>query len=134
MAALKSWINVSPDSHFPIQNLPYGIFSVSSNGTELSARHGIAIGDFVLDLYALHCAGLLGSLPFATHIFGQDTMNAFMGLTKTCWDSLRSLVRNLLQDGGDPRLSDDAELKMKSLIPLSAITMHMPCTIGDYTG
>ena len=24
--ALRSWVPVAPESHFPIQNLPYGVF------------------------------------------------------------------------------------------------------------
>jgi len=30
-AALQSWVPVAPDSDFPIQNLPWGIFSTPAN-------------------------------------------------------------------------------------------------------
>ena len=43
---LTSFIEVAPESHFPIQNLPFGVFR-PRNGVP---RVGVAIGDYVLDL------------------------------------------------------------------------------------
>ena len=42
---LKSFIEVPPDSDFPIQNLPYGIFRPRDG----AAGAGVAIGDLILD-------------------------------------------------------------------------------------
>lgn len=53
--ALKSFIDVHPDSHFPIQNLPYGVFKTQPGSVP---RPGVAIGDYVLDLSAVASAGL----------------------------------------------------------------------------
>lgn len=53
--ALKSFIEVHPDSHFPIQNLPYGVFKPEPASP---ARPGVAIGDYVLDLSVVASAGL----------------------------------------------------------------------------
>jgi fumarylacetoacetase len=39
---LRSFVPVAPDSHFPIQNLPYGVFTTPANYTP---RIGVAIGD-----------------------------------------------------------------------------------------
>lgn len=52
---LQSFILVHPDSHFPIQNLPYGVFKPQSASPP---RPGVAIGDFVLDLSEISSAGL----------------------------------------------------------------------------
>ena len=52
---LKSFIHVPRDSHFPIQNLPYGVFTTPAN---YSPRVGVAIGDQVLDLSVLEQAEL----------------------------------------------------------------------------
>ena len=57
---LKSWVDVPSGHNFPIQNLPFGIFSTSDR----SARPGVAIGDNVLDLRALSEAGFLEGLGF----------------------------------------------------------------------
>ena len=52
----KSWIASanSPDTDFPIQNLPFGIFSNAG----CKPRGGIAIGDQIFDLKAALDAGL----------------------------------------------------------------------------
>lgn len=52
---LPSWVSVAPASHFPLNNLPYGIFS---SPAEPRPRPGVAIGDIVLDLAVLSRAGL----------------------------------------------------------------------------
>ena len=43
---LESWIKVPENSDFPIQNLPFGIYSTNSK----TKRVGVAIGDKILDL------------------------------------------------------------------------------------
>lgn len=53
--ALKSFVEVHPDSHFPIENLPYGVFK---HGPSSLPRPGVAIGDYVLDLSEIYSAGL----------------------------------------------------------------------------
>lgn len=55
-----SFIEVSSESDFPIQNLPYGIFK-RKNSNE-SPRAGVAIGDLVLDLAVIQEAGLFTAL------------------------------------------------------------------------
>ena len=46
-AGLRSWLSAAADSEFPIQNLPFGMFTTAND--ELP-RAGVAIGDQVLDL------------------------------------------------------------------------------------
>ncbi|MFQ5568181.1 MAG: fumarylacetoacetase, partial [Rhodothermales bacterium] len=48
--SLQSFIEVAPNGHFPIQNLPFGVFRP---GDGAPPRVGVAIGDFVLDLSVL---------------------------------------------------------------------------------
>lgn len=55
--ALASFVPVPPESDFPIQNLPFGVFSVPAAG-DVRRRVGVAIGDYVLDLAAIEAAGL----------------------------------------------------------------------------
>ena len=52
---LTSWVSVSADSDFPIQNLPFGIFSTADR----SARPGVAIGEQILDLSEVAAMGCL---------------------------------------------------------------------------
>ena len=52
----KSFVDVPHASHFPLQNLPYGVFSTHSSPKK---RVGVALGSSVVDLAALSDAGLL---------------------------------------------------------------------------
>jgi fumarylacetoacetase len=72
---LRSFIPVDPASDFPIQNLPYGVFSTRRS---LAPRVGVAIGDFVLDLWELEQDSRLDVGPLG--VFSQGSLNAFMAL------------------------------------------------------
>jgi fumarylacetoacetase len=125
--ALRSFISVSADADFPIQNLPFGIFSTAA----LSApRAGVAIGDYVLDLSVLEEAGLLPAA--ARSVFNQPTLNAFIDCGKAHWCSTRGAISMLLR-ADQPRLRDDADLRSKALIPMQAVQMHLPVHVGGYT-
>lgn len=127
---MKSWINVTANNDFPIQNLPYGIFSTSN----LTPRVGVAIGDFVLDLFVLHLAGLFSGLAFDSSVFGHQTLNDFMSLERANWTAVRQRLINLLiDDNGDSTLKNNANLRSLALIPMSEVSLHMPANIGDYT-
>lgn len=122
----KSWIQVDTDSQFPIQNLPLGIFSTANT----SPRAGMAIGDYVVDLFQTHQHGLLASLDFDTSIFGNSTLNAFMGLERKQWRALRHRMQELLVENGDESLK---LVQTSCLVPLNVVQMHLPAAIGDYT-
>ena len=72
---LKSWVKVSENSDFPIQNLPFGIYSTNSK----SKRVGVAIGDQILDLSTFFELGYLKSLSFCEHCFSNEFLNRMMG-------------------------------------------------------
>ena len=91
--ALRSFIPVAADSDFPIQNLPFGIFSTPDNQVP---RTGVAIGDWVLDCAALEQAGLLRG--GAQAVFNQPTLNAFIATGKANWRSTREAISSLLRD------------------------------------
>lgn len=121
---MKSFIAYSEDCHFPIQNLPYGIFSSSDNP---KARGGVAIGDLVLDLSALEADGLI-----ASNYFSQPNLNLFMGAGKEIWSSVRKQIQVLL-DEGNSSLKDNSELRERVFYKQSEVSMHLPAQIGDYT-
>ncbi|KAI9599233.1 fumarylacetoacetate hydrolase [Syncephalis fuscata] len=134
MASLQSFIQVSPDSDFPIQNLPWGIFSTVHNPTP---RPGVAIGDYVVDMNALAASGLIEKhVPElgekALHVFSQSTLNAFMSLGKPIWQATRRFLQHILSVD-EPVLRDNTTLRQKALISLSSVKMHLPVEIGDYT-
>ena len=53
---MKSFITVTKDSQFPIQNIPFTVFKPVNSSEQ---RVGIAIGDYILDLSILDTSGLL---------------------------------------------------------------------------
>jgi fumarylacetoacetase len=56
--SLRSWIDIPPRHPFPIQNLPFGVFFTQERGPRLA----VAIGDYVLDLYAASQLGFFEDL------------------------------------------------------------------------
>ena len=126
-----SWVEYSADTHFPIQNLPFGVFSMASNDG-LGAHCASAIGSFVVDLYALADSGLLEGLGCSSSVFMQPTLNAFMETPSSSWKATRARLTQLLSNG-DTRLKDNGNLKKRVLIPMRDVQMHLPAKIGDYT-
>ena len=125
----RSFIDVARDSHFPIQNLPFGVFR-PSQGT---ARIGVAIGEFVLDLSVLEDRGLLHFPELQDRrVFSEGTLNAFMSLGQSAWQRTRSALHHLL-DSETPDLRDDATLREQAFHRQSEVTMLLPARIGDYT-
>jgi fumarylacetoacetase len=121
--ARRSWVqSASQHNDFPIQNLPFGIFSPSGGGP----RCGIAIGDEILDLVAVNASGLLhGVAHKACEACSGATLNLFLAMGAEPRQALREAVSDLLREGAPERhdLLHDA----------TACTMHMPADVRDYT-
>jgi fumarylacetoacetase len=124
---LKSFIDVAPDSHFPIQNLPFGVFSSVAKPLP---RVGVAIGEQVLDLAALEEAGLLSVQ--SGKVFDQPSLNAFMAQDKAVWVAIRTAISHLLRHDS-PALRDNAPLRARAIVPMRDLTMHMPVDVRGYT-
>lgn len=118
---LKSWVesaNGHPD--FPIQNLPYGIFSADGQ----PPRVGVAIGDFVLDVASLE--GVFP--PDVQQAFHSNTLNAFIGLGPKVWHETRACISELLCEDAPSPFEASPHLYHQSDVKL-----HLPLTVGDYT-
>ena len=127
---LKSWVTSAnaAECDFPIQNLPYGVFSTKDR----AARIGVALGDRIVDLAVLEQAGLLRPAPSGA-VFSKASLNDFMALGRPTWSSTRARLSALLADGGDRALRDDVGLMTRALVPLADATMQMPITVRGYT-
>ncbi|QIG96528.1 fumarylacetoacetase [Bradyrhizobium sp. 6(2017)] len=124
---LRSFIDVAPTSDFPIQNLPYGVFS-SKDG--LAPRVGVAIGDFVLDLWELEQDSRLDVGPLG--VFSQPSLNAFMALGPKVWSATRARISELLRSD-HPELRDNRELRARALVPMADVRLYMPFAVSGYT-
>jgi len=126
----SSWVDYDASSEFPIENLPFGVFSADHRGP----RCGTRIGDYAVDLVELAEAGLLTSLPFdARHVFAAPTLNRFMSLSRSDWRAARKALTEIFAADGDDTLQRTAELRSKVMKGVPEVVMHMPVHIGDYT-
>ena len=120
--SLTCWV-ASAQGHrdFPIQNLPYGLFSPVGH----EPRIGVAIGDEILDLSALSQSRLLyGSYAAA---LGTDTVNQLLALPREDQAALRRRTSALLSDPAHRAAVEPL------LHRADACTLHLPARIGDYT-
>jgi fumarylacetoacetase len=130
---LRSWVDSAnaTGTDFPIQNLPFGVFS--RKGANEIPRICIAIGDYVLDLAACAHSGLLDPLGEATvEACAEMQLNRLMSLGAQHWSALRQRLSELLS-AGNGELRDDAGLRAHALVPAGEAEMFMPAAIGDYT-
>jgi len=110
MSLLKSWVTSAndPESGFPLNNLPYGVFSTGG-----AARCGVAIGEMILPVNGLGPAG----------IFAAGNWNAFMALGPKAWADFRAELFDVLKEGAEVR----------PLVAQADVTMHMPFAVAEYT-
>ncbi len=133
MLSIRSWISQANDEScdYPIQNLPYGVFSRDGDSQE---RHiGVAIGDQIFDLYRAVDSGLFQELPEAARrALKENSLNDFMGLGKNTWKQTREILISLLRKESY-HLRDSDTLKSFLFVSMDAATMHLPFQTGDYT-
>jgi len=124
MPLKKSWVASanSADHPFPLNNLPYGVFSTA--GTD--PRCGVAIGDMILDLQAAEAAGLvdLGDEP----MFEMPFWNEIMEEGPALWTALRNRLIALLQEGAEEQKTVEP-----CLVPMADAELHMPVIVSEYT-
>ena len=131
-ATLRSWVESAnePGTDFPIQNLPYGIFSLT--GEKAAPRRvGVAIGDFILDVTGAIQAGLVPPSAAATAC-ESPTLNTLMQLGRADQSALRSALSDLLTLGSEVGKRAMAA-RAAVLVPMENATLHLPAEIGDYT-
>ncbi len=117
MTLMTSWVESanSPETDFPLNNLPYGVFDDGKG-----ARMGVAIGDHVLDLGMVD-HGLDAAL------LAEPAWNAVMEAGPQVWAALRKRLLALL---GDERHREGVA---PHLVPQGEVTMKMPFRVTEYT-
>ena len=128
--ALKGWIESAniPGTHFPLQNLPYGVYRAPTGG-----RHCcVAIGDELVDLTQLETLGLF-ELGSPQPLFSNGSLNRFMAGGNGVWRQLRQRLIFLLAENGDPRLRASEALRRNVIGQRAGLTMLMPFEVTEYT-
>src|SRR5215213_9560068 len=108
-----SWLDLPEDTGFGMDNLPLGVFLA---GGRPGFRHGVAIGDFVLDLYAVT------GLP----VHNSATVDDFLVAGPRAWRLLREQVTEWLTD------ERHRARVQPHLLPRDDVRMCRPIGVANY--
>lgn len=124
----KSWLEVSLDSDFPIQNIPFGVFLTKENVVTVGSR----IGNYAIDLGALQQLNYFEGLELTDDMFMQDTLNDFISDGKKTWRLVRNRISDIFE-ANNPLLRDNQKHRDIIIFDLEDVEMQLPVLIGDYT-
>tara|TARA_R110000850_G_scaffold277086_1_gene422433 strand:+ start:174111 stop:175391 length:1281 start_codon:yes stop_codon:yes gene_type:complete len=124
----KSWLPVDKDSDFPIQNIPFGVFLTRDDIITVGTR----IGDYAIDLGALHQLGYFDGIELTDDIFLQDTLNDFISDGKKTWRLVRNRIADIF-DEKNTALKDNKAHHDRVIFTMDEIEMQLPVQVGDYT-
>ncbi|WP_310964307.1 fumarylacetoacetase [Nocardioides terrisoli] len=124
-AVATTWVSGAAGSPYDVDNLPYGVFSREGQ----PPRVGVRIGDFVLDVATVAAYGRdrasEGDLDLAS-VWAQPTLNAFLALGRPAWDAARTWLVEVLGNEVHRARTEP------HLMPVDAVTMHLPFEVADY--
>ena len=124
----KSWLKVEIGSDFPIQNIPFGVFLTKEDVITIGTR----IGEYAIDLAALHQLNYFEGIPLTDDIFMQNTLNDFISDGRTTWRLVRNRIADIF-DEENPKLKENKKHRDKVIFNLSDVEVLLPVDIGDYT-
>lgn len=124
----KTWLKVDKNSDFPIQNIPFGVFLTRDDIITIGTR----IGDYAIDLGALHQLGYFKDIPLTDDMFLQDTLNDFIADGRITWRLVRNRIAEIF-DENNTVLKDNIEHRNRIIFTMDEVEMQLPITIGDYT-
>lgn len=116
---LRSWLTAAADTEFPIQNLPFGMFSTADDEVP---RVGVAIGDQILDLVAV---GEAGVMSFPSESMLRSSLNELFAFGI---EPVRRRASELLTAGNN----ELGRVGNRGIVSQAAATMHAPFRVGDY--
>ncbi|SGY47368.1 BQ5605_C001g00527 [Microbotryum silenes-dioicae] len=124
-----SWLQVSPESHFSLANIPFGIVE-RADGVRVGASR---IGDNVVDLSKIEKAGLLAdALGSDSDVFSQPTLNAFATLFPSVRSNTRSAIQKLLTSSDSNKFQQDSAAQKSVVLPLNSVKPCLPFQIPDF--
>ena len=124
MPLMKSWVESAntADCPFPLNNLPYGVFSIG----DADPHCGVAIGDRILDITAAEAEGVIALTD--TPLFDVPFWNELMEEGPAVWAALRERLIALLSEGSDERAKVEP-----LLVSMAEAELHMPFAVSEYT-
>ena len=124
----KSWLKVGINSDFPIQNIPFGVFLTKEGITTIGTR----IGNFAIDLSALHQLGYFEEIPLTDAVFMQDTLNDFISNDRKTWRLVRNRIADIFDENNSDLRNNQKDINA-IIFEMKDIEMLLPINIGDYT-
>ena len=117
-ARMASWVDSanSADTDFPLNNLPYGVFS----NADLSPRCGVAIGQMILDVGAV-------DHRIDPALFASPSWNAVMAAGPVVWAALRARLMVLLSDPAHQAAV------APHLVAQAGASLHLPFVVAEFT-
>lgn len=125
---MKSWISVSHDNHFPLQNLPLGIMQTPQHTHQMVT----IIGDCVINLAVLEKEGLFRHMNLPAAVFQSPYLNDFLSYGKETILELKRTLRHLF-DVHNPSIRDNQELQHQCMLNVQEANLVLPVYIRDYT-
>ncbi|WP_085796224.1 fumarylacetoacetase [Falsiruegeria litorea] len=124
MPLMTTWVSSANDANhpFPLNNLPYGVFSTEGS----DPRCGVAIGDMILDVTAAEAEGLISLSD--EPLFDLPFWNVLMEEGPAVWAAFRERLTSLLAEG-----SDEQDKVEPLLIAAAEADLHMPFAVSEYT-
>jgi fumarylacetoacetase len=114
----------TPDTDFPIQNLPFGVFDDGKG-----ARGGVALGDRIIDLAALLNTGLLsGTAADVAASASRPSLADLFLVPVEHLSQLRAALSGLYREGSDKQAT-----AQEVLLPAASATMLMPAKPAAFT-
>ncbi len=124
----STWLDIPTNTDFPIQNIPFGVFLTREDIITIGTR----IGDYAIDLGALHQLGYFDGIGLTDDIFMQDSLNDFIADGRKTWRLVRNRISDIFLEGNN-NLKDNWEHKNIVLFTLDEVEMQLPVDVGDYT-
>jgi fumarylacetoacetase len=124
---LRSWVAAAnaPDCEFPLNNLPYGVFSLGDG----DRRCGVAIADRIVDATGLEAAGLLRADP-DVDVLGEAHWNGFMALGRAAWAAYRAALTAMLAEDAPDAVRDRIAA---FCVPMASASLHLPFRVAEFT-
>lgn len=124
----KSWIDVTAQSDFSLQNIPFGIITTD----KLSPRVATIIGNTVIDIAALNSIGYFKNLNIPQNVLESQSLNKFIALGKSVTTKVRERLIQLFSEN-NPELKNNSDHKNIVLIDAEKVQNLLPVEVGDYT-
>ncbi len=126
---MKSWIEIKENANFTIYNIPFGIINSPLHQEKVVCT---AIGDYIVNLYAIGKLGLFKDIEFDIEVFKSTYLNDFIALGKPITNRVRERLIEIFDDS----YSYQHIIKTHwaaCMIDYNEKLMSMPIKIGDYT-